>query len=82
MSTTLLLFSAIGGLAVMLALHFWLDRRAFYRRNSHGLETFDGYGQRVRVRALEGLARLVQLAACLIGFGSLLGLVFVFMGLK
>ena len=42
-------------LAVVAKLHFWLGRRQFERRNSAGVEEFEGYNAMVKTKIKEGL---------------------------
>ena len=55
-----LIFLALVLLAVAIASHMWVRKRAFERTNTHGVQEFDGYGKMVKATALEGAAKIVS----------------------
>ena len=54
-----LIFLAVVLLAVGIASHMWVRKRAFERTNTHGTQEFDGYGKMVKATALEATAKIV-----------------------
>ncbi len=48
------LLAGLAFFALAAKLHFWLGRRQFERRNSAGVEEFDGYNAMVKARIKEG----------------------------
>ena len=53
------ILGAVAGFAIVYGIHFWLDRRAFYRRNEAGIETFSGYRSAALTGLWEGVVKLV-----------------------
>ena len=67
-----------GGIMIVIAvaLHFWRERREFYRTGSGGVQEYEGYGSLWKSRIIEFIVGMVAL-------GSLLtGLLFIAAGLS
>lgn len=62
-------FFIAGVVLVVLSgvLHFFLQRRRFYRRNQAGIERFTSYSSSLFTRFFEGLLRLLSIAMFLGG---------------
>ena len=58
-----LIFLAVVLLAVGIASHMWVRKRAFERTNAYGTQEFDGYGKMVKATSVEYLAKVVSVFA-------------------
>lgn len=55
------------------AFGFYLDRKAFERRNYAGIEQFESYNQRMKIKAEEGLIKVVGTLFGTVGIFCIIG---------
>ena len=65
---SMFLFIGIALLGICVYGSLRVERRAFYRRNSMGIEEFSTYGESIKIKAKEGLMKAGLIGIGLAGF--------------